>query len=403
MRRLLHPGTWSLRARLVFALVVLTTLGLVTVGATSILLLQRSLVAEVDERLTAMSRPWDEGGPPRPPPDGADSGRELPTDFRLLFFDSRYRLEGVAGQVPGDSSAPAVRPADMRRLCARDGPATVPDATGGAPWRLRCEVLPNGDVIGVALSLGSTHATVNRLLMIELIVGTGVVLVLAVVATLVVRIGLRPLSRIEGTAEAIADGDLERRVPEYDSRTETGRLAAALNTMLARLSEARRERELSEQRLRHFVADASHELRTPLTSIRGFAELYRQGGAPETEDVARLMSRIEQEAQRMGALVEDLLLLARLDRQRSLDLGDLDVIALLGEVVHDARVRAPEREITAALPERPVRVPADRNRLWQGPEKPGGQPPGRTAPGTDRDTKRGVGGKRGKFGGGRVH
>lgn len=366
MRRLLHPGTWSLRTRLVFALVVLTTLGLVTVGTTSILLLQRSLTTKMDERLAAMARPWSEQRPPPPaPPEGDASGRELPTDFRLLFFDSRYRLEGVAGRVPDDTSVPAVRPTEMRRLCARGGPATVPDATGAAPWRLRCEILPNGDVIGVALSLDNTHATVNQLLVIELVVGTVVVLVLAVVATAVVRIGLRPLSRIEGTAEAIAGGDLERRVPEHDPRTETGRLATALNTMLARLSEARRERELSEQRLRHFVADASHELRTPLTSIRGFAELYRQGGAPEAEDVARLMSRIEQEAQRMGALVEDLLLLARLDRQRSLDLGDLDVVALLGEVVHDARVRAPEREIAASLPERPVRVPADRNRLWQ--------------------------------------
>ncbi|MDR7300738.1 sensor histidine kinase [Haloactinomyces albus] len=368
MRRLLRPGSWTLRTRLVLALLLLTTLGLVTVGGSSALLLHHSLVGKVDERLAGLAHPWREGQPPPEPPRPPSGGvgeRELPTDFRVLFFDSEYRLQGVIGQVPGDSSAPRVAPTRMRALCEQGGAITVPDTAGGAPWRLRCEILPEGDVIGVALSLVGVQATVNRLVMIEVIVGTAVLIVLAVVAAVVVRMGLLPLSRIEQTAETIAGGDFDRRVPEHDSRTEPGRLAAALNTMLERLSEARHEREQSEQRLRHFVADASHELRTPLTSIRGFAELYRQGGADEPEDVARLMSRIEQESQRMGTLVEDLLLLARLDRARSLELGDLDLVPLLDDVVHDARTRAPERRIAVSLPDPPVRIPADRNRLRQ--------------------------------------
>lgn len=190
-------------------------------------------------------------------------------------------------------------------------PFTVPDRAGGSAWQVEAVELPDDQIVAVALSLGSVNVILRQLLIIEAIVGGIVLFLVGVVATIVVRLGLRPLTRIEHTAEAIAGGELDRRVPDSDPRTETGRLGAALNVMLGRLAAALHERERSEERLRQFVADASHELRTPLTSIRGFAELYRRGGARTPAEVELLTGRIEAEATRMGVLVEDLLLLAR--------------------------------------------------------------------------------------------
>ncbi|MDA3630064.1 ATP-binding protein, partial [Saccharopolyspora sp. WRP15-2] len=164
--------------------------------------------------------------------------------------------------------------------------------------------------------------------------------------------------------DALAAGQLDRRVPDQDPRTETGRLGSALNTMLGRLVDALQQREQSEQRLRRFVADASHELRTPLTSIRGFAELYRRSDQHRPEDVRMMMRRIESEAVRMGGLVEDMLLLARLDRERTVDLVELDLVPLVQDVLADGRARDPDREITARAPEQ-LRVLGDGPRLRQ--------------------------------------
>ena len=166
----------------------------------------------------------------------------------------------------------------------------------------------------------------------------------------VVQRSLRPLAEVEQTAAAIAAGQLDRRVPERDPRTEVGRLSLALNGMLAQIQQALASSESSaekargsEDRMRRFITDASHELRTPLTTIRGFAELYRQGAA---RDVAMLLSRIESEASRMGLLVDDLLLLARLDVQRPLEHHRVDLLALASDAVHDAQAMDPKRTIT---------------------------------------------------------
>ncbi|MGH3826392.1 MAG: sensor histidine kinase, partial [Pseudonocardiaceae bacterium] len=194
----------------------------------------------------------------------------------------------------------------------------------------------------------------------------GILLALiGIIATVVVRLGLRPLTRIEQTAEAIAGGELDRRVTDSDPRTETGRLGAALNVMLGRLAAALRERERSEHRLRQFVADASHELRTPLTSIRGFAELYRRGGARTPAEVELLTGRIEAEAIRMGVLVEDLLLLARLDQERALDITDVDLLVLAADAVHDAKAREPDRPVTLTPGGGAVHVLGDEHKLRQ--------------------------------------
>ena len=351
----------TLRGRLLLVLVGATVLGLLTMGVTSVALLRGSLLSKVDERLVEMSRPWERGHPPPPPPE--EHGRHrLPTDFRVQFFDpAGHRVGDVIGPSESDPSRPMIIKPDLES----QHPVTVPGSRGGPDWRVRTVPLPDGRTAALSLSLESVSTTVTGLVWIELAVGAGVVVLLAAVAAVVVRLGLRPLTRIEHTADAIAAGELDRRIPDQDARTETGRLGAALNTMLGRLMTALQERERSEQRLRRFVADASHELRTPLTSIRGFAELYRRSEQPRDEDVRSMMSRIEGEAQRMGDLVEDLLLLARLDRERSIDAVSLDLAPLASDVVHDGQVRDPDRDIELTTPESELRVLGDGHRIRQ--------------------------------------
>ena len=179
-----------------------------------------------------------------------------------------------------------------------------------------------------------------------------------------VRIGLLPLNRMAHTAGAIAGGDLSHRVESTDPRTEVGRLGIALNAMLDRLEHAFAERQASEDRLRQFIADASHELRTPLTSIRGYAELFRSGAASDPADTEKAMRRIEDEAARMGVLVEDLLMLARLDEVAELPHVDVDLETLVRDAVDDARATAPHRSITAEV-ETPAVVVGEAHQLRQ--------------------------------------
>ena len=356
----------TLRARLLLVLLAVTVAGLVVMGLTSVALLERSLVARTDDKLADLARPWIEGRRPPPEPPGPGSPgppprepRDLPTDFRVLFFDSAgHATGGMLGQSEGDTSGPKLR---------SPGPAlgTVPDVAGGADWRVRILHLPDGRTVALALSLAGVDSTVQELIAIELVVGAVVLVALIGTAAVTVRLGLRPLTRIEHTADAIAAGELDRRIPDQDARTEAGRLGMALNTMLGRLAAAMREREHSEQRMRGFIADASHELRTPLTSIRGFAELYRRSDQPREDDVRQMMARIEAESVRMGSLVEDMLLLARLDRERTVDLTDVDLVPLVRDVAQDATARDPEREITVDAPQGAVRVLGDGPRLRQ--------------------------------------
>lgn len=351
-------AAWPLRRRVLVAVVGLCAAGLGVFTASSVLLLEQSLVARADGQLRDMAAGIrNKGKPPAPPRDDDD----LPTDFSMNVYtesgELRWRMP------PDDTGGPAI-PRQLV-LDAPSAPVTVSDRQNDVDWRALTLDVRDGDRVVLAISLASTEDTVNQLLLIEVAVGVLILVLVVVVGRLVVRLGLRPLTRMERTATAIAAGEVELRVADSDPHTETGQLGRALNTMLSQLGVAMRARESSEQRLRRFVADASHELRTPLTSIRGFAELYRHGEAARDPAVERILRRIEDEAARMGVLVEDLLLLARLDLEPTLDLSDVDVHELVEDVVHDARVRHPARSITVGAPADRVRVLADGHRLHQ--------------------------------------
>jgi two-component system, OmpR family, sensor kinase len=279
------------------------------------------------------------------------------------------------------------------------GFATVAAQSGGDRWRVM--LIPatlNGapGTLAVGVDVTYVYSAIGALALIDVAVSLAIVVLLAIAGIALVRASLRPLTDIEHTAGAIAAGDLTRRVPDRDPRTEVGRLGRSLNAMLAQIesafaaqakSEAAARR--SEDKMRQFVADASHELRTPLTAIRGFAEYYRQRGMPgpvpdatafapwNTEvapgagplaraDLDRIMRRVEQESARMGVLVEDMLLLARLDQQRPLERKTVDLITLAADAVHDARVVAPDRSINLTVDSGPAMlVVGDEVRLRQ--------------------------------------
>ncbi|HZU80291.1 MAG TPA: HAMP domain-containing sensor histidine kinase, partial [Acidimicrobiales bacterium] len=236
---------------------------------------------------------------------------------------------------------------------------------GGVHYRVLAQPLtPGGGTAVVAFPTTDISQTLGHLLRIEGLVTLGVLVALGALAWWMVRRELRPLDAMATTAGAIAAGDLTQRVEDDDSRTEVGRLGTALNTMLGNIERAFDARAASEERLRRFLADASHELRTPLTSIRGYAEMFDRGARDRPEDLAVSMRHIRDEADRMNELVNDLLLLARLDRERPLEHQAVDLRALADEAVAAARVSAPGRQITLSAPDALV-VQGDGGRLRQ--------------------------------------
>jgi two-component system OmpR family sensor kinase len=343
-----------LSVTLVAGLLLLVALALVVTGVAATTALRGYLLERVDEDLVSFARPTaDQFDPAITFPRSQPRGIELPSEFYIQFTDSTGRVVGSRFNplVLGDD-APEVPGLAIDEAQRRAGD---PYSVGGPGDRWRVVVVPLSDdsgSIAVAASLDDVDSTLRQLRVIEFSVGLMVLVLLAVLGYLVVRSSLRPLAHVEATAAAIAAGDLSRRVPERDPRTEVGRLARAFNAMLAQIEAAfaaraasERAAKASEERMRRFVADASHELRTPLTSIRGFAELYRQGAATDPAAVERSMARVEAEARRMGVLVDDLLLLARLDQQRPLEHRPVDLVELAADAVHDARAVDPERAV----------------------------------------------------------
>src|SRR5947208_11981399 len=237
-------------------------------------------------------------------------------------------------------------------------------STGSTQYRAHFETFPDGSKLVVAAPLNEVEASLHHLLVIELLVSLGVLAAIVGLGLWLVRVGLRPLARIEQTAGAIAAGDLSRRIENVDERTEVGRLSVALNTMLGQIEEAFRERTESEQRLRRFVGDASHELRTPLAAVQAYAELFERGARDRPDDLARSMTGIQRETRRMGLLVSDLLLLARLDQGRALESKPVDLTALAGEAVDAAHAMEPARPLALEAPA-VVTVTGDAERFRQ--------------------------------------
>ena len=415
------PGRTPLRVKLTSALLALVAVALAVISIAGISVLKSYLLGQADSQLAGYgSQPFDRvqgylvGAPPAVQ-NGSVALAWIPSGGRVHMVIKPGIVFGRQSQariLPG----PAI-PTSASWLAAHDGkPVTIPATSGNHRWRVvtysHIFVFPNGaqatGTVIIGLDVSSVYGTIGHLIGIDLIVSLIIMLVLAVIGIALVRGSLRPLNEIERTAEGIAAGDLSRRVPDRDPRTEVGRLGRSLNAMLAQNEMAFRARassesaaRRSEERMRQFVADASHELRTPLTAIRGFAEYYRQrggvqngsgaaatpgGGPPDSSgtpgtangtagtsgeilaggiaspadagavaspsggpltqvDLDRIMRRVEQESARMGVLVEDMLLLARLDQQRPLENRPVDLLTLAADAVHDARVMAPRRSI----------------------------------------------------------
>jgi two-component system, OmpR family, sensor kinase len=382
----------SLRTKLIAAMLALVAVALVVISIVGATFMRTYLLGQTDnnlrslEQLTAQAVGGDPGAqgklaengyavwwlpdggssqqivnPPAAPYSGLPSGDVPPTQFTLSTQARLASNNGLTITVPGQS------PADR--------------------WRVISFAAPGGTIV-LGTDVSSVYDTLRQLAGVDLIVSIVILLVLAGVGAALVRTNLRPLVDIEETAGEIADGHLNRRVPERDPRTEIGSLGRSLNTMLSQIETAFHAQEeseaaahQSEERMRRFIADASHELRTPLTAIRGFAEYYRQRGglvqhadeedaeqagvvSTETsgqaaavdaeggltaEDLDRIMHRVEAEAARMGLLVEDLLLLARLDQQRPLARRPVDLLSLAADAVHDARLLAPTRTIELSV------------------------------------------------------
>ncbi|MBF6619939.1 MAG: HAMP domain-containing protein [Patulibacter sp.] len=365
----------TLRTRLIATLFALTAVAMVALAAVTYTSQRSALLDQVDAQLRSsiggVARQLEivnEGGAvgllrtpgvvPRPlgdrgGPDGPGRrGRPAPN----LPPGTYGELRGADGrrvgtpltptrEYGGESSAVPGLPETLE-----PGPPFTADAEGDGDLRYRVLVTAPagaGGSLVAAVPLTDVDDTLQSLVRTEALVIAAALLLLTGLAWALVRIGLRPLDRMADTAGAIAAGDLDRRIDDADPRTEVGRLGSALNGMLGRLERAFAEREASEGRLRQFLSDASHELRTPLASIRGYAELFRVGAVAEPQDLDRAMGRIEDEAARMGRLVEDLLTLARLDEAPDAPKTEVDVATLVDDAVRDARATDPSRPITA--------------------------------------------------------
>jgi two-component system OmpR family sensor kinase len=366
----------KLRVRLVLALTVLALAVLPLFGAITYTLYARSEYARLDDRIRS-SVPFV-GRELRPTGDDASTSTDGSGDRAAV---GQQGPGGPPPEVPVSTYA-ELRGPDGKVIAkaqlAEGGQPDLPDtilpptehehffttgsASGSGEWRVLTTAGQNGTVV-IAVPMGDVTNALHRLLLIQFVGGAVLLAVLCGGAWVVVRRGLRPLEQMAHTAASIAGGDLTSRVEVTEGASEVGELGLALNVMLDDIEDAFAERDATEQRLRQFLADASHELRTPLTSIQGFAELFRIGDQDQV-DLPTVLRRIEEESARMKVLVEDLLLLARLDQTRPVELAPVDLAVLAADACTDAVAVAPDRRVTLHAPE-PVVVQGDEALLRQ--------------------------------------
>jgi two-component system, OmpR family, sensor kinase len=375
----------SLRTKLVTAVLALVAVALAIMGFVATAVYSGYLQSQVDSQVRTLQAQalGDEFAINR----GTHQNMFLLNNSIVEVLDANGQPVPGIGNWDGltGDSGPAIPAGDLGAAGTSNQLVTVPAQSGGADWRVITQQVSystNGGLTNqagtlvVGLNFGNLDQNIAYLTRLAVSVSVLILIVVAIIGFAVVRANLRPLVEIEETAGEIAAGHLNRRVPERDPRTEIGSLGRSLNTMLSQVETAFHAREQSEaaahqseERMRRFIADASHELRTPLTAIRGFAEYYRQRGGMvrhwdrdeqatsaalgaaglTPDDLDRIMQRVEKEAARMGLLVEDLLLLARLDQQRPLARKPVDVLVLAADAVHDARLLAPARTIELSV------------------------------------------------------
>jgi two-component system OmpR family sensor kinase len=378
----------TLRLRLVLALVLLLTAGLALFGVATYSLYSRSQYQRLDDQVRSavpfVTRQLEQsaglepesgrGGPGGgsgggddgrggPPPDESQSPRGQLATYGALLNSSGTVL--TSWQLSSSSGQPRLS-SGLHGSDHRARLFTTGSASGSGRWRVYATAYQQapGDTLVVAVPMGETSYLLHRLVLIEVGGGASLLLVLCAGAWLILRRGMRPLERMAQTASSISAGDLSHRVSPSSEADEVGQLGLALNTMLDRIQAAFAERDATEQRLRQFLADASHELRTPLTSIQGFAELFRIGPESDEVDLPTILRRIEEESGRMRELVEDLLLLARLDEVRPVERAPVDLAVLAADACTDAAASAPSRPITLDAPD-PVVVRGDQSHLRQ--------------------------------------
>ena len=393
LRKVSNPlSLWSLRNRLVVGVVVLSALGFIASDFAARSALQSFLVGQVDDQLASVAggsalrldragiAPDENSAIPEDsteneagenvrkskPAPAIRPLRQVPTAISVTLLDPTGNVLGIIG---GDLNTQEIGnyvnglTIHDVELCG-DKPFTI--SAPGADFRVLARVLPSelGSVV-VAQSLDNVDNTIHQLQILFIFIGLVALLLIGLASRKVIDIGLKPLAEVETTAESIAGGNLSARLPDAKPDTEVGRLVSSLNQMLTRIEGAFSAQTESENRLRRFVADASHELRTPLTAIRGFAELNRQGAVQGKEATNELIVRIEKESMRMGALVEDLLLLARLDQSRELEKNPVNIRSVVEEVVASARAAGPEHPISISIPDGDIYILGDGNRVHQ--------------------------------------
>ncbi len=357
----------SLRNRLLVGILLLSALGFTVSDFVAQNAMQKFLLQQVDQQLISVADGAllrvDRAGIQGDSDEDAKKSsaksaaaetplRSVPSSVSITLLDP---FGNYVGGVGGDLNSQEITDYVVGTLPARaaeygNQPFTL--EIPGSDFRVLARVLPSalGSVF-VAQSLAGVDETSARLRVVFVLIGMLALLLIAFASRMVIRVGLRPLVAVEETAEKIAAGDLSARLPDAKPDTEVGRLVTSLNAMLSRIEDSFAARTASENKLRRFVADASHELRTPLTAIRGFAELHRQGAVKGEAATSELVGRIENESVRMGALVEDLLTLARLDQSRELVLAPINLTELVAEAVASARAAGPDHPITLDLPD----------------------------------------------------
>ncbi|MFI7667834.1 sensor histidine kinase [Nocardia sp. NPDC049526] len=397
-RRVLKPRRWSLRARLLVGQVLLLVIVVVGIGAATEFALQQFLVHQLDTELVDVQKRslGDVGGgpslgprpsgqpsmppPPPPPPSGSGPGPDF-LDRRGIQPDTIGAIvhEGSvtkAGRIAGDGTQRSLSHAAQQQLAAvpANGKPVTVALDGQGRYRVVADTTWSGEIVVTGMPLTTVDATLLRVLLILGIVTAIVSIIAITVGIWLIRQALAPLDRVAATAARVADLELDRgevvlpvRVPaaDADPRTEVGQLGSAVNRMLDHITSALSARHDSETRVRQFLADASHELRTPLAAIRGYAELAQRKRAEVPGEVAYAMGRVDSESRRMTGLVEDMLLLARLDSGRGLEHEPVDLTQLTVDAVSDAHIAGPEHRWDLELPDEPVVTTGDAARLHQ--------------------------------------